>query len=334
MASTLSLYASTEKYDKASKDELTLFKKGDKPPKDENAPKKPLSAFLRYCEKHRSSVMEDNEGEGVGKIQKKLGEMWKNCDPDEKKSLETQAAKDKGKYDRLMNAYKMSGDYQLHQEKLLQYKIWETRQPFPKDPKVPKKSLSAYMLYCNDARPRLLKKNPGMKVTEVMQTLAGQWKNISEANKKKWDKKALKAKEARLLEYQKYLDGSDYQDYLKKKKEYEVEMEQKRRNLRKKRAAPKEEEEPVVKKTKKSSVPKKKASQSKKKASQSKKAMEPKKQAAKKAETSKKSTSTQPKKSKKSSEPKKSKKSSEPKKKAKKSSTKDKKSGKKTKKKK
>jgi len=333
MASTLSLYASTEKYDKAAKDELTLFKKGDKPPKDENAPRKPLSAFLRYCEKHRSSVMEDNEGDGVGQIQKKLGEMWKNCDSEEKKSLEVQASKDKGKYDRLMNAYKMSGDYQLHQEKLLQYKIWETRQPFPKDPKVPKKSLSAYMLYCNDARPRLLKKNTGMKVTEVMQKLAEQWKNISEAAKKKWDKKALKAKEARLLEYQKYLDSSDYQDYLKKKKEHEVEMEQKRRNLRKKRVAPKEEER-VVKKTKNSSVPKKKDSAPKKKAAQSKKATEPKKQAAKKAATPKKSTSTEPKKSKKSSEPKKSKKSSEPKKKAKKSSTKDKKSGKKTKKKK
>jgi hypothetical protein len=49
---------------------------------------------------------------------------------------------------------------------------------------------SAYMVFSENQRPILKKKNPEMKATEIMSALGTAWKALSEAKKKEWQAKA------------------------------------------------------------------------------------------------------------------------------------------------
>merc|ERR1719277_1153719 len=59
--------------------------------------------------------MRDNEGESVGVIGKKLGEMWKNVSAGERAPFEKKAASEKAAYDKAMEKYMNSANYRKHQ---------------------------------------------------------------------------------------------------------------------------------------------------------------------------------------------------------------------------
>lgn len=58
--------------------------------KDPNAPKKPKTAFMFFCDEQRPKVMEKNPEAKMGAVAKILGEKWRGLD-----------AKKKEKYDKL-----------------------------------------------------------------------------------------------------------------------------------------------------------------------------------------------------------------------------------------
>lgn len=53
--------------------------------KDPNAPKKPASSFMLYCNDQREKIKSSNPSMKVQDIQRKLGEMWKTVNDAEKK---------------------------------------------------------------------------------------------------------------------------------------------------------------------------------------------------------------------------------------------------------
>ncbi|CAO1424902.1 unnamed protein product [Diamesa serratosioi] len=57
----------------------------------------------------------------------------------------------------------------------------------------PKRPLSAYMIWLNDARKSIIKENPGFKVTEVAKKGGELWRNMKD--KSEWEAKAVEAKE-------------------------------------------------------------------------------------------------------------------------------------------
>ena len=59
----------------------------------------------------------------------------------------------------------------------------------------PKKPMSAYMLFSQDIRASILKKQPNIKNTEIMQKQAKMWKELNEKEKAKWTAAASKDKE-------------------------------------------------------------------------------------------------------------------------------------------
>ncbi|KIH45045.1 HMG box [Ancylostoma duodenale] len=59
-----------------------------------------------------------------------------------------------------------------------------------KDPKAPKRALSAYMLWLSENRAKLAK--PGMSVVEVAKAAGAEWAKV--ADKSKWEKLAAKEK--------------------------------------------------------------------------------------------------------------------------------------------
>ena len=59
-----------------------------------------------------------------------------------------------------------------------------------KDPNAPKRNLSAYFFFMNDQRPKVVKSNPDLKVTEVGKKLGELWRAMSDSEKAPYVKKA------------------------------------------------------------------------------------------------------------------------------------------------
>ena len=59
-----------------------------------------------------------------------------------------------------------------------------------KDPNAPKRALSAYFFFMKDTRPKVVAKNPDMKVTEIGKELGAMWRAMSDGEKAPYVKKA------------------------------------------------------------------------------------------------------------------------------------------------
>ncbi|XP_037349064.2 high mobility group protein B2-like [Talpa occidentalis] len=73
-------------------------KKGKK--KDPSAPKRPPSAFFRFCSEHRPKIKGEHPGLSIGDTAKKLGEMWSEQSAKDKQPYEQKAAELQEKYEK------------------------------------------------------------------------------------------------------------------------------------------------------------------------------------------------------------------------------------------
>ena len=78
-----------------------------------------------------------------------------------------------------------------------------------KDPAKPKRPTSAYLYFCEAARPKLMKKMKGKKhkkvnLGDIAKQLGAMWKGLSENDKKPYVEKSLVDKERYLDEMEKY----------------------------------------------------------------------------------------------------------------------------------
>lgn len=77
------------------------------------------------------------------------------------------------------------------------------------DPDAPKKPQSAYFMYANDVRASIKSENPEMKITEISKVIGAQWKELSEKEKSKYEKQAMKAKKAYEATMESYVPPDD-----------------------------------------------------------------------------------------------------------------------------
>ncbi len=54
----------------------------------------------------------------------------------------------------------------------------------------PKRSLSAYLFYCNEFRESIKVNHPGKRITEIATLLAADWKELNDKKKAKFQKMA------------------------------------------------------------------------------------------------------------------------------------------------
>jgi len=169
-----------------------------------------------------------------------------------------------------------------------------TFKPFGKDENMPKRALSAYMLFGAEQRPKITLANEDLKVTEIMSLVAKAWKELSDEEKKPYNDKAKKLSDKHAKEIEKYKQSALHLKYLEDKKAYVVGVEAKRKRLMKQAGMEVDAGKgsggtPKSKRAKKSSEPKKKKSASK--ASVKKKSNPKKKKSTKKSSAKKKSSS-------------------------------------------
>jgi len=88
----------------------------------------------------------------------------------------------------------------------------------------PKRNKSAYLFFCQDKRADVKKEHPDLKMTEVSKKLAILWKDIGEADKKKYNKMAEEDKKR--YEKEKNESGSSSSSIKKKDEEEEEEEDE------------------------------------------------------------------------------------------------------------
>ena len=79
------------------------------------------------------------------------------------------------------------------------------------DPNMPKRPKTSFILYCDDHRKKVMKKNPKIKMGEVMKELSKMWKSCSESSKKKYVDLAKKAKEEYEEKMEEYQSNNCYE---------------------------------------------------------------------------------------------------------------------------
>lgn len=147
--------------------------------KDPNKPKRGLTAYMFWLAENRARLNKENPGKKVTEISVIAGEAWDKVK--NRKKWEDLAAEDAERYKKEMEGYVAP---EGSEGKTKRKKKAEG---------APKKALTAYMFWLKENRPRIVKANPGKKVTEISQIAGPEWKAVK--NKKKWEDLAKKDKE-------------------------------------------------------------------------------------------------------------------------------------------
>lgn len=173
-----------EEWNQKEKD-FVKFKKSqekklsNKRPKDPNAPKKPTSAYIFFCNDKREDVKRKNPNMKVTEIIKEIAAEWRST-PDKKKSAYTKKAQqDKERYLKECETYIPPPGYASTVQK-------KTKRNTGR---------SGYLIYCDEHRPKIKENNPTMKGKEVLSLLGKNWSALTDKQKEKYKAKAKAEKE-------------------------------------------------------------------------------------------------------------------------------------------
>jgi hypothetical protein len=173
--------------------------KEKKEKKDPDAPKAAVNSFILFCRDNRQDIKNENPEMKATEITKKLGEMWKALDDEDKKEYQEKANEDKKRYAKEIEDYEPKEGFK------------NPKKSPKKESASPKRSLSAYIFFCNEKREEIKKKNPAMKATEIMAEMGKLWKALSDKKKKPYEEKAAEDKKRYEEEMKNYVpeDGEE-----------------------------------------------------------------------------------------------------------------------------
>merc|ERR1711879_158087 len=201
--------------------------------KDPNAPKRPGTAYILWCNDNRVKAQKANPDASMTGLSKILGAMWKEAPDAEKKKYKAIFDKAKAEYDVKMEKYKQTDEYKAFSSKnnvgglikrvCKKFNIeCKKRNPtsFPSDPNAPKKAKSGFMLFCDEKRPSVMAKLKGQPVSAVAKELGAMWKTVSSSELAKYNKQAESSKTKRAEVMKKYEKSDSYKNYVAARKEY------------------------------------------------------------------------------------------------------------------
>lgn len=90
---------------------FTKGKKRKKPDKDLNAPKAPLTGYVRFLNEHREKVRAENQDLPFHEVTKILGNMWSQLPSQQKQGYLEEAEKDKERYMKELELYQQTDAY-------------------------------------------------------------------------------------------------------------------------------------------------------------------------------------------------------------------------------
>merc|ERR1712087_334295 len=192
-----------------------------KTPKDKNAPKRNISAFFHFGADCRKKYSKQYSDLGVGDVAKDISNKWNAMAESAKTKFVNIATKDMARYGKEMAKYEKTKNFKDFQTTLAEFKVNKKKadSKFRKDENRPKKAATAWMLFLNDERPKLMKQ--GLAMTEVTTKASALWKALSGAAKKKYDDKATSDKAKYDKDIAAYEKSGKYKKYMAEKKVFE-----------------------------------------------------------------------------------------------------------------
>jgi len=164
-----------------------------RPPRDPNAPKRPLSGFFHFSNIGRAKVKAANPDWTVGDISKELSRRWHALDDITRDMFEQMADEDKQRFRNEKAEYNMSpkGGYKQTRAK--------------KDPAAPKRPLCGFMYFSSEERANVRLENPNFHVGEIGKELGRRWAEADPEVREKYNNMAIADKERFLIEKNDYL---------------------------------------------------------------------------------------------------------------------------------
>jgi len=157
-------------------------KKEKKEKKDPDAPKSSVNSYIIFSRENREQVKKENPDIKSTDITKKLAEMWKELDEEDKKEYKEKADLDKKRYEEELENYEPKDGFKNPKKS-------------PKKEKLePKRARSAYIFFCMEKREEVKKNKPEIKATEILSELGKIWKKLTDKKKKPYEKMAQEDK--------------------------------------------------------------------------------------------------------------------------------------------
>jgi HMG (high mobility group) box len=110
-----------------------------------------------------------------------VSEAWKNLPPEEREYWEEMARADKERYEMEKSFY--DGPWKIPAEKS------------SKDPRAPKRPMSAFLAYSNNKRSEVKQNNPSLSNADISRLLASMWKEVNNEEKQHYIEEEMKLRE-------------------------------------------------------------------------------------------------------------------------------------------
>lgn len=149
--------------------------------------------FVKTCREEYKRRYPDS-AVSFSEFNRKCGEKWKSMTSDEKQRFEDMSSEDKVRYDKEMAAYTPPPPAPGQQAK-------KGKRP-KKDPAAPKRPLSAYFLFCGEARGQVKAEMPELSTTEISKELGKRWEACTERTR--FEQLAVKDKERYARQMEEY----------------------------------------------------------------------------------------------------------------------------------
>jgi len=161
------------------KSEFLVVSSSSKKKRDPNAPKKPLTGYIIYCQKEREALKAKHPEMSAKDLTRQLGANWNALSDKQKKKYNDQSAEDKKRYEAQMADYTPPEDSETPASK--------KRARKEKNGGV-KGVLSAYMFFCKDQREKVKKDCPDLTTKDITKELGIRWKALTDKQKVPYNK--------------------------------------------------------------------------------------------------------------------------------------------------
>ena len=138
-----------------------------KPMKDPNEPKRPMSAYFIFNSEERIKVKAEFPDYPIVEIAKEVGRRWACIDPALKESYELRYQESRRQYEKAMQLYNPSKKKK-------------------KDPNAPKQPLSAYFIYQTEVRDKIKSELQNPTICDVAKEVGRRWTNMAPEVKQRY----------------------------------------------------------------------------------------------------------------------------------------------------
>ena len=152
--------------------------------KDVNAPKRPLSAYIIYCQEQRESLKKKNPDMKATELTSQLGSMWRTLSDDKKKQYHTKHEKERERYQREMK------DYNPPQKEEKEEKTSRRKSKKDTSSTRPKRAPSGYIIFCQDRRAEVKEDNPSYGPKQITSRLGEIWRELDDETKAGYNRRS------------------------------------------------------------------------------------------------------------------------------------------------